>query len=389
MKKKVLFIISNLETGGVSKSMTSLMNVIDRNRYDVTLMVVSPNGTLMSLLPSDLRLITNPVWEYLVSGPEGFFKLLKCGKPFLAFGHFFRLFVSLFSKAKAGLLIAKLMPPIDEEFDVVVDYNGQQQLYFMVDKLKAKKKITFFHSDYKKWPYYYKADKKYFPHVDYIFTISEICVQSLKNVFPEVKDRILLMENISSLKLIETMASSDLSSGEMRQDIPTILSIGHLCENKGTHWALQAAAILKNKGVSFHWYFLGKNLDDQLYERMRTELQLRDSVTFLGQRANPYPYIKAATIISHQSKFEGKSIALDEVKLLCKPTVVTNFSTVNDQFTDSVNATICEMNPESIAKAIMELLENPALQKKYSDNLKANSHDNSSEIEKLYNIFDD
>ena len=67
--------------------------------------------------------------------------------------------------------MAYLMPSIGGEYDSIIDYNGQQQLYYMVNKLNAKKKITFFHSDYKKWSYYYKADKKYFPKVDAIFTI--------------------------------------------------------------------------------------------------------------------------------------------------------------------------------------------------------------------------
>lgn len=59
-------------------------------------------------------------------------------------------------------MIAAMMPALDEEFDTIVDFNGQQLLYYMVNKLKARKKITFFHSDYDKWPYYYRIDKKYF-----------------------------------------------------------------------------------------------------------------------------------------------------------------------------------------------------------------------------------
>jgi len=389
MKKKILFIISNLETGGVSKSMTSLMNVIDRERYDVSLMIVSSGGPLMELLPKDLRIITNPVWDALTDRLAGVSKLLRLGHPLLAAGHCIRLFMSRFSKSIAGRMIARMMPAIHEDFDVIVDYNGQQQLYYMVDKLNAKKKLTFFHNDYKKWPYYYSADKKYFPKVDSIYTISDICIQSLQDVFPEVKEKIHLIENISSLKLLEGLALRLDVSKEIRQDIPTILTIGHLCDRKGTHWALQAASILKNRGIEFHWYFLGKNLDVALYEQMRQDLGLKANVSFLGVRVNPYPYIKSATIISHQSRFEGKSIALDEVKLLCKPTVVTNFSTVTDQFTDRVNASICEMNPECIADSIEELLADEQLRNKYRTNLHAQRRDNSSEIEKLYKVFDD
>lgn len=36
MKKRILFLISNLETGGVSKSMVSLLNTIDRQKYEVS-----------------------------------------------------------------------------------------------------------------------------------------------------------------------------------------------------------------------------------------------------------------------------------------------------------------------------------------------------------------
>ena len=171
--KKILFIISNLETGGVSKALTSLINVMDRKAYDVSLMIISPRGAFMTLLPKDLRLITNPIWSDLTSGISGITNVLKRGHPVLAIAHLLRLVTSTFNIAWACRLITKLSPALEEEFDTVVDFNGQQQLYYMVDKIKAKKKLTFFHSDYKKWPYYKSADKKYFPKVDRIFTVSE------------------------------------------------------------------------------------------------------------------------------------------------------------------------------------------------------------------------
>ena len=59
MRKSVLFIIGNMETGGVSKSMVSLMNVINREKYDISLLIVVPRGILMDLLPKDLNIITN------------------------------------------------------------------------------------------------------------------------------------------------------------------------------------------------------------------------------------------------------------------------------------------------------------------------------------------
>lgn len=384
-KPNILFIISNLETGGVSKSMTSLMNVIDRERYNVSLMVTSPHGAFMELLPRGLRLITNPVWAALVSGPKGFATLIKMGKPLLAFGHLIRLMLSCIDKARAGWMIATLMPPIDEEFDTVVDFNGQHQLYFMVDKIKARKKVTFFHSDYAKWPYYYSADKKYFGKVDNIFSVSQQCVDSLKQYFPQHTEKIGLMENISSLVLIEKMAKAPIAKFDSDN---ALLTIGHVCENKGIYLALEAARVLRQRGLNFKWYFIGSIEDENRYNESVASKGLSKCIQFLGIRTNPYPYIRQADVIVHPSKFEGKSIALDEAKLLCKPVVATNFSTVYDQFTDRVNGSICEMNAESLANAIEELLSDKSLQQRYVDKLYATRHDNSAELTKLYTIFD-
>ena len=56
-KKKILFIISNMESGGVSKSLSSLLNVIDTNTYEVSLYVTNPTGVFMELIPSTTSVI--------------------------------------------------------------------------------------------------------------------------------------------------------------------------------------------------------------------------------------------------------------------------------------------------------------------------------------------
>ena len=377
-----------METGGVSKSLTSLMNVIDRERYDVTLMIISPEGPFMELLPHDLNIISNPVCSNLTGKLSGSIRLLKSGHPILAAGSIIRLMASAVgNKAFAGQIIAKLMPALEEEYDTIVDFNGQQQLYYMVDKLKARKKVTFFHNDYEKWPYYYKADKKYYPKVDYIFTISDKCVESLKKYFPSEKEKIKKMENISSLELITKMSES-IPEGMQTEESKILLTVGHVCERKGILWAIDAADILNKVGIDFKWHFLGSHDNLERYQALIKERDLEQKIVFLGIKTNPYPYMKKADIIVQPSKYEGKSIALDEAKLLCKPIVVTNFSTVRDQFTDRHNASICQMNPNSIANAIKELLEDKNLQNHYTKNLAKERHDNSSEIEKLYEIFD-
>lgn len=386
MKRRILFMIGTLQSGGVSKSIVNLLNVMDCTTYDVHLLLLDRAGDILSpYLSSDITVHVNREIENLHRGLRGVRALVFTGHLWLALGSLIRMLLSKFSRAWAGRWLAYLMPRFtDLSFDLIVDYGGQQQLYYMVDKLDGKKKITFFHNDYSKWPYYYAADRLYYPKVDQILSISQTCVDVLKAYFPDCKDKISVMQNISSPVLITKQANETV-------DLPiaplSLVSLGHIMRRKGTDFSIDAAKILQEKGVEFKWMLVGKVVEEDLIRRIEQE-GLADSFVVLGIRSNPYPYIKAADIYVHPARFEGKSIALDEAKILCKPIIVTNFSTVNDQFEDRVNASICEMNGGALADAIIELATNKELRQSYVTYLNAHIVDNSSEVEKLYAFID-
>lgn len=381
-RKKILFLIGNLESGGVSKSMVSLLNVIDTQKYDVSLWCGSPSGIFSSLLPKDITVISNKKTTLLLQGIGGLLPLLKSGYIFLFFESIVRLLLSKVNKGYAAWWLSRFFPSLNDEYDLIVDYNGQQQLYYMVDKLKGKKKVTFFHSDYSKWPYYYRMDRKYFPKVDYIFTISEKCVDSLRRYFPKETDKIKLMENISSVDLIRKMANEENIKFNSKN---SILTIGHVCRSKGTDLAIEAMCLLRDKGIDFKWFFLGEVKED--YSALISKYSLESYIEFLGVKVNPYPYLKACSIYVHPSRFEGKSIALDEAKILCKPIVVTNFSTVHDQFENGVNALVANFSPKDIASKIEILLEDKVLRDLFVENLNEKMSDNSREINKLHSLL--
>lgn len=373
-----------MESGGVSKSMSTLLNVIDTNRFDVDVLVLNPNGVFMNLLPKGITVISDYKTQLFFSKfPQNLFLMLKKGYFFAALLRFFAAVVMLFNKGIGAKLLSKGILKIAKQYDLAVDYNGQHQLYYLVDYVNAKVKVSFFHSDYSKWAYYYIMDKKYYPKVDKIFTISATCVHSLKNYFPNQSSKIELFENISSLKVMNRLAAEPLA----KMQVNSIVTVGHLIKTKGTLLALEAAALLKQRGVHFTWYFVGQNTHDHDYYGLVQKYGLQDNIVFVGVTPNPYPYLKNAKIIVHTAYFEGKSIALDEAKLFCKPIVVTNFSTVQDQFQHNYTATITAFDSAIIAQNVIDLLTNEALQRTYAFNLKKERNSNESEIEKLYNLI--
>lgn len=391
MMKKVLFIIGSLQSGGVSKSMVSLLNAWDTEKYETSLLLCCKDGDVFSdYLPKNIQLIYNPVIEHVMGGFSSLKWLLAHGYFFLCLGVLLRLILSRISRPLASELIAKMMPVVsDVHYDLIVDYGGQQLLYYMVNKLSATKKVSFFHSDYSKWSFYYNADKKYYPLVDHIFTISQTCVDSLKHFFPNCADRVSIMENISSPTIIrqqslESIGEFKVQIDQMKSDGNTILcTIGHICHGKGFDFAIEASDILKRNGINFKWIFIGKVLEDDLL-KLIADYGLDENILLVGIQSNPYPYIRLSDIVVHPSRFEGKSIALDEAKILCKPIVVTNFSTVGDQFENGKNGTICEMNGKAVANAIIELINDLSLQDSYRMYLESHIIDNSSEVNKLY-----
>ena len=391
MKKKVLFIIGSLQSGGVSKSIVSLLNAWDTEKYDTSLLLCCKDGDVFSdYLPKNIQLIYSPVIEHAMGGFSSLKWLLAHGYFLLCLGVLLRLILSRISRPLASELIARMMPVVSNvHYDLIVDYGGQQLLYYMVNKLSATKKVSFFHSDYSKWSFYYNADKKYYPLVDHIFTISQTCVDSLKHFFPNCADRVSIMENISSPTIIrqqslESIGEFKVQIDQMKAAGNTILcTIGHICRGKGFDFAIEASDILKRNGINFKWLFIGKVLEEDLL-KLIADNRLDDNILLIGVQRNPYPYIGFSDIVVHPSRFEGKSIALDEAKILCKPIVVTNFSTVGDQFENGKNGTICEMSGKAVANAIIELINNPTLQGSYRTYLESHIIDNSSEVNKLY-----
>lgn len=366
--RRILFIIGALDSGGVAKSIVNLLNAIDRKDQEVHLLVMSAgDGPFAQYIPEDVIIHRNPITAWLLAGFGGVWQLIKHGHLLLALGSLLRMALSRIDKPSAAWLLAHLFPEMTEEWDVVVDFNGQQQLYYMVDKLRSKRKVTFFHNDYYKWRYYERMDRRYFKKADNVYSISEQCVKSLKEIFPEVEDKIGLVYNVSLPDMIYKMAEEPVSIPEHSGAL--LITVGHVCERKGIDFAIEAARILNEKGVDFLWLWIGTN-DNPRYEHQIRNLGLDQKFIFCGVCANPYPYMKQADIIVHPSRYEGKSMTLDEAKILCKPIVVTNFSTVMDQFENQVNAIICEMTASSLSKAIFELVKDVTMRDLFIHNLR-------------------
>ena len=123
-------------------------------------------------------------------------------------------------------------------------------------------------------------------------------------------------------------------------------------------------------------------------EKQAKDNSVEEYLTFLGFKANPYPYMNKADLIVQTSRWEGKSVVLDEAKILGKPILATDYATVKDQVENGKEGVIVEMDAESIAREIEHLVEDESVLNGIRNYLMARNYGNQSEIVKYYKLFD-
>ena len=204
--------------------------------------------------------------------------------------------------------------------------------------------------------------------------------------FPKYKDKVEIIYDINDFNLISKMGNMEKVYDENFDGI-RLLTIGRLANQKGYDMALEACNILKEKGVNFKWYALGKGpLKDDI-EKYIEENDLQEYFELLGVKSNPYPYINGADIYVQTSRFEGFGLAIAEARMLNTPVVTTEFDAVYNQMIQGKNGLVVGMDSESIANGILELINDEVLRNSIVEYLKTEKKGNAEELDKFYKLI--
>ena len=395
MRKNILIHIGSLNAGGAEKSLVSLLSTIPKDKYDIDLLLVRKDGLLMNLIPSHINILETPLqYKCYSNSPKNIGFYIRHNPKYLIK----KLYTAYkYKKSKKESLDQYIwsiwkdtFKPLEKKYDVAISYLEGITNYYILDKVDARKKLIWIHNEYDKLGYDKNYDAPYFEKADAIVTISQLCKENLVKNFPLLKERIHILENISNPQLIWDMANTEIDDPQFNSSagIFRILTIGRLTPQKNYLMAIDSARILKDKGLEFRWYIIGAGPLKTEIEKRISGQGLDNHVILLGLRANPYAYMKQCDIVVQSSMFEGKSIVLDEAKILCKPIVATCYNTVYDTIENGINGVITGMTPESLANGIYNLLKAPEERIRYSKYLRENITNNLSELHKYINLID-
>ncbi len=390
MKKKILFVIDTLRMGGAEKSLVNLLNTLDPSRLDISLLLFETGGLLQKDVPEYVHIIeadvitramTLELRNYLIGA-------VKKGK-FLAV--ISRLKMSLNSKLRKKPYfswddVSKHIPKLDSSYDVAVGYLEGFPDFYVIDKVNAKKKIGWIHIDITGRKLI-DQEKDYYRKFQQIVTISQVCKDEIVNQIPDIAHKVHILENVLvPAEIIKK--SQEIVEDTWQDDTLHIVSVGRLDYQKGMDIASQSAKLLKEAGIQFCWHVYGKGvMHDEISEYISNH-QISDCFRLEGIRENPYPYMKKADIIVQPSRWEGKSIVLDEAKILGKAIVVTNYPSVTDQIIDGETGVIAQIDPASICAEIIQLLDDSTLKKRLELNASAQENQSIQAVQKFYQLID-
>jgi glycosyltransferase involved in cell wall biosynthesis len=397
MKKKVLIASFDLAIGGVERSLIGLLNSIDYQKYEVDLMLFKHEGEFFSLLPEGPNLLPeDPAYSTF---RKSISQIIRDGRYPIAVSRLLAKYIGgikgkMLRVEEPGYLTIQygweltrpFLPELSKEYDLAIGFLWPH--HFIGEKVKAKRKVGWIHTDYSNIFIDKKTEIKMWGSLDQIVAVSEECSNTFVNQFPHLKEKTMVIENILSQDFVRQQ--SEIQSVQEIKKEPgktIIVSVGRLSHAKGFDNAIRACRQLIDRGYDVAWYVVGYGSQENELRKLITELGLENHFFLLGKKMNPYPYIKACDIYVQPSRYEGKAVTIREAQILGKPVVITNFPTAKSQVKDGIDGLITPVGVDGIVEGLQKLLGNPILRDELIKYTKSMDYGNENEVQKIYGLI--
>lgn len=402
MKPRIFIAMHYMEIGGAETALVGLLNALDPARVDVDLFLYDHRGEMMQFIPEWVNLLPQipkysvlerPIVELVKHGFWGIAAArlwAKClsQKVYKRSGSKLENNGGLDKMSKCTTpLLPKINPSVT--YDLAISFLTPHRI--VAEKVKAKKKIAWIHTDYTRVWVDAEEELKVWQKYDYVASISSDVTKTFLQVFPSLAPKIVEIENILSPTFVRKRAELQDVDKEIRHEgAIVLLSVGRFSDAKNYDNVPDICKRLIGKTkLNIKWYIIGYGGDEPLIRQKVKDAGMEEHVILLGKRSNPYPYIKACDIYVQPSRYEGKSVTVREAQMLCKPVVVTNYPTAPSQIRSGVDGVIVPMDNEGCAHGLAEVICDKPLQEHIIAHLKTHDYGNESEVEKIYTLINE
>ena len=365
MKRKILFLTTQFNHGGVERSLIEVCKALDPSKYDLTLFLRNDKTELVHLLPSYVKVIVNKDGHYFRYPAAVLYRALA-------------LACAPFSREKSGKYQRKLEDFIyrqkirnpqkrffrNERFDVVVSYTVHlcTEMALLID---ADRHYVFFHSE--EADFHQDITSRAFPDYDKIVAVGPGVEILLREHFPQFNDKIIQLCNYIDAPKIYALAEEIPPEIEETKKSGALMftTSARMVSEKGYELAVGAAKLLRENGVDFEWYFLGDGFERPNVERLIRSNGLEDRIHLKGFVKNPYPYMAQCDIYVHPAYLEAQPLAIMEAIALGKAIVSTDSLGGKAVLENGKKGLLTSQTADGIAEGILRFLREPALKQSF------------------------
>lgn len=367
--KKILFAINTLGRAGAEVALLELIRSIDEKEYEIYLYVVMGQGEVIREIPDYVKVLNSSFDAISVLSAQGKKQMKKnVRKLMFRNGSIFKNFIYVLDNGlrmifKGKIAKDKLLWKVlsdggeffDEEFDLAVAYLEGGSTYYVRDHVKAKKKVAFVHVDYSMAGYNRRLDKNVYLDYDKIFTVSSEVADSFTKVYEELQNRTEVFNNIINKQYILDKSKENYGFTDDFDGV-RLLTVGRLTAQKALQVSVEACNLLKKRGANIRWYVLGEGDQRKKLEKLIRKKKLEKDFILCGAVENPYTYMLNCDIIVHESRYEGKSIAIQEAQILGKPIIVSDCNGNREQVVHDIDGIMCGFDSLELCKSIERLI---------------------------------
>lgn len=397
-KKKHILIFSHaLELGGAERALIGLLHALDYSRVQVDLFLMRHAGELMGQIPEQVQLLPEKPEYASLAVPLS--AVLRKGQLGVCLGRYLGRRAARRRNRELGISSGSVialeyshkytrafMSPVgNKEYDLAVSFLTPH--YFVADKVRAKKKIAWIHTDYTKISVDRESELAMWSCYDHIASISDAVGACFVQVFPELKDRLVKIENILPAAIIRSAAKGACPADFPRDGSIRILSIGRYCEAKNFDNVPDICRRIREMGLDVKWYIIGFGGDEALIRQKIAEAGMENHIIMLGKREDPYPYIAHCDLYAQPSRYEGNSVTVREAQVLGKPVVITRYATSSSQLREGYDGVIVPMDNVGCAEGIATFLRDSESITYISENCRKGDYSNAGQANKLMELI--
>lgn len=344
MKKiKVVFVHYKLVCGGAEQALFDLIQLLDKEKFDITLFVQSPGGAWdRKFIDAGIHVI----YDYSCRQPTW--------NPVRKFGNVVKKLKTAEAYKREGEGLLNVILP--ENPDIVISYSAW--CHDLIAFADGAKSVKYIHGDPGTNPVYRDEalnKQAMLRRFERIVCVSEAAWNSFRKI-SGITDGVQLHYNPIDSDSVRAKAEIPV---DLPDDVPLICAVGRLSEEKGFERLIVIHKRLLNEGLQHKLVIVGDGPDRDFLRRLVNATETQDSVILAGYQSNPYPYMKQSKFLVSSSFTEGLPVISMEALCLGIP-IVSAVPSIGEVFGKEMCGIITENDNRSLEAGIRKMLTDEA-----------------------------